>query len=347
MMEGDDALYNRTTPMVGYGPEGAVVPFTMRRWTLATYIQDDFKVSEKLTLNMGLRYEYQSVPYEIDNRLGGIKDEGPLRGYLVLNPSPLYQPDRLNFAPRFGFAYMLTPKTVLRGGYAIFTNLIPTAYPDQAALHFPLSTNGYLIHAPYSVTPQSIPLPRLTSINGTPMPPNGDPKSVPPNTPIDLLPITAAIGLYSGSAPSPEMKNGYTTNANLTLERQLPSNMVFKLSGITTDSTNQYNALYPNGYDWSVPTTTNATLGTVQTAPGNLGRNTYTGPSWWNLDFSLVKNTTIFKEAKLQLRGEFFNIFNHTTFAIPNGNILTPSFGLSTATAYNERQIQLGARILF
>jgi hypothetical protein len=282
MMEGDDALYNRTTPMVGYGPEGAVVPFTMRRWTLATYIQDDFKVSEKLTLDMGLRYEYRSVPYEIDNRLGGIKDEGPLRGYLVLNPSPLYQPDRLNFAPRFGFAYMLTPKTVLRGGYAIFTNLIPTAYPDQAALHFPLSTNGYLIHAPYSVTPQSIPLPQLTSINGTPMLPNG-----------------------------------------------------------VSDVVNN-----PAAY-WSVPTTTNATLGTVQTAPGNLGRNTYTGPSWWNLDFSLVKNTTIFKEAKLQLRGEFFNIFNHTTFAIPNGNILTPSFGLSTATAYNERQIQLGARILF
>jgi hypothetical protein len=85
----------------------------------------------------------------------------------------------------------------------------------------------------------------------------------------------------------------------------------------------------------------------VQTAPGNLGRNTYTGPSWWNLDFSLVKDTPIAREMKLQLRAEFFNIFNHTTFATPNANLLTSSFGLSTTTASSERQIQFGARILF
>jgi hypothetical protein len=532
MMEGDDSIYDRTTPMVDYGAEGSVVSWGLRRWNIAPYIQDDIKINDKLTLNLGLRYEYQSVPYEIRNRLGGLIDEGPLVGNMVLNPSPVYQPDRLNFAPRLGFAYRLAPKTVLRGGYAIFTNLISTCYPDQEGFHFPLSTNGFLVNAPYSQTPQSVPLPQLTSTSGVLMPPNGNPALVPKNTPINLLPITQAIGLYSGSAPSPELKNGSTTNANLTLEQEFPSNVVFKLTGITTDSTNQYNPRYPNGYVgglpqnspwstispgmsevkmfysqgllhylamqadirkisnklqyqanftwaqdltdadtvfsannpnnsgeslndptcltceyarsnnlvakrlvanatydapalwrpvpdvigkgweiagifniqsgspftivspygtaqygydnyngtgarpffvktaprnsnhrssqfftddvinnpqnyWSVPTTTNAALGTVQTAPGNLGRNTYTSPSWWNLDFSLVKNTTIAREAKLQLRAEFFNIFNHTTLSIPSGSLDTSSFGLITSTAYNERQIQFGARVSF
>ncbi len=89
--------------MVGNGVEGSVVAFGIRRWNIAPFIQDDIRVNDRLTLNAGLRYKYQSVPYEIENRLGGIMDEGPLRGNLVLNPSPVYQPDRLNFAPRIGF----------------------------------------------------------------------------------------------------------------------------------------------------------------------------------------------------------------------------------------------------
>ena len=102
-----------------------------------------------------------------------------------------------------------------------------------------------------------------------------------------------------------------------------------------------------NGRYRSVPTTTNALIGTVQTAPGNLGRNTYTGPSWWNGDYSLVKNTSIGEGTKLQLRGDFFNIFNHPTFGTPNSALQTSVFGLSTNTATSERQIQLGARIMF
>lgn len=103
-----------------------------------------------------------------------------------------------------------------------------------------------------------------------------------------------------------------------------------------------------NGKYWSVPTTTNALVGTVQTAPGNLGRNTYTGPSWWNMDYSLVKNTSLGSEwGKLQLRADFFNIFNHPTFGTPNSALQTGVFGLSTNTATSERQIQLGARVMF
>lgn len=97
-----------------------------------------------------------------------------------------------------------------------------------------------------------------------------------------------------------------------------------------------------------MPTTTSPQLGTVQTAPGNLGRNTYTGPAWWNLDFSVVKNTNLTRDkGRLQLRADFFNILNHATFATPNSALGDPVFGLSTTTASSEQQIQFGARVMF
>jgi hypothetical protein len=102
-----------------------------------------------------------------------------------------------------------------------------------------------------------------------------------------------------------------------------------------------------NGQFFSVPTTSSATLGTVQTSPGDLGRNTFTGPAWWNFDFSLMKNTQLTEAKMVQFRAEFFNIFNHSTFATPNGTLGNPSFGLSTTTQTAERQIQFGFRFVF
>ena len=57
---------------------------------------------------------------------------------------------------------------------------------------------------------------------------------------------------------------------------------------------------------------------------GNLGRNQIYGPGFWNTDFSLLKSTPLRKNLELQLRAEFFNIFNHPNFASPNGSL---SFG--------------------
>lgn len=54
---------------------------------------------------------------------------------------------------------------------------------------------------------------------------------------------------------------------------------------------------------------------------GNLGRDAVYGPGFWNIDFSTTKDTHLTEKLVLQLRAEFFNVFNHPQFALPGGVI--------------------------
>ncbi|MGA7574414.1 MAG: TonB-dependent receptor [Terriglobales bacterium] len=65
---------------------------------------------------------------------------------------------------------------------------------------------------------------------------------------------------------------------------------------------------------------------------GNLGRNAIFGPNFWNVDFSLAKNTKIAERVDLQLRAEFFNLFNHPNFALPNFFVTPATFADGTPT---------------
>ena len=86
------------------------------------YLQDDFKLSRRLTLNLGARYEFATPQYERDNHM---TNYDPVTNSLVsakngsLSDRSLVNPAYKNWAPRLGFAYSLNPKTVIRSGYAI------------------------------------------------------------------------------------------------------------------------------------------------------------------------------------------------------------------------------------
>jgi hypothetical protein len=89
------------------------------------YVQDDFKVTSKLTLNYGLRYEYATPVVERDNQLANFD---PTTGTIVFSKDgdrfdrALVHPDHNNFAPRLGFAYSPTGRWVIRGAYGVFYN---------------------------------------------------------------------------------------------------------------------------------------------------------------------------------------------------------------------------------
>ena len=254
MMEGAAVSYGRTVGLSGFGPaSGGGTHWGLRLFHLAAYAQDDFRVTPKLTLNLGLRWELGSVPYEVENRLGGISEAGTLAGHFILSPQPLYPSQKVNFAPRTGFAYTATSSTVVRGGFAIFTNIIPTVYPDAAAVAFPIAALGYLNNPTYSLTPLSVSLPALTSTSGVVQPPGGNPKKILANTPVNLSPIAVLIGPIAGYWGSNLLKNGYTATGNLTVEQRLPADMAMQLSYVTSNAFDLYNAAYPNAYNGAEP----------------------------------------------------------------------------------------------
>jgi hypothetical protein len=125
--------------LVGYGDYGGIAIYPAvedKSKETGFYAQDDWRVTPKLTLNLGLRYEW-STPYTERNNLLQFSNftgnsgvtvpglpliSGPLPGTTVFPTSgnrhvPV---DRNNWAPRLGFAYQLTPNTVIRGGAGIY-----------------------------------------------------------------------------------------------------------------------------------------------------------------------------------------------------------------------------------
>ncbi|HEV2915136.1 MAG TPA: TonB-dependent receptor [Pyrinomonadaceae bacterium] len=99
------------------------------------FVQDDWKVRPNLTLNLGLRYEYQTPLTEKEGRLSNfaLGANGVLDGRVV-PVERLYNPDRNNFGPRIGFAYspnfksfgdlLSEGRAVIRGGFGIFYDRI-------------------------------------------------------------------------------------------------------------------------------------------------------------------------------------------------------------------------------
>jgi hypothetical protein len=89
----------------------------LSNWAYALFAQDDWRVSRNLTLNFGLRYEFNSVVKEAHDQLGNFD---PNLGMVQVGKqiSSVYNPDHKNFAPRFGFAWDTNGKgsTVIRGG---------------------------------------------------------------------------------------------------------------------------------------------------------------------------------------------------------------------------------------
>ncbi|HWQ55963.1 MAG TPA: TonB-dependent receptor [Bryobacteraceae bacterium] len=118
-------LYNLADFLMGaqssYGLNNQIVLNYHQRMHFL-YFQDDWKVSQKLTVNAGVRYEFATPQWEDKNRLSNYD---PATNTLIqakdgsLYDRTLVHPDRNNWAPRIGLAYQFTPRTVVRSGYGI------------------------------------------------------------------------------------------------------------------------------------------------------------------------------------------------------------------------------------
>lgn len=169
-------------------------------WENAAFVQDDWKVNNKLTLNLGVRYEYFTNPSE---QYGRQANFDLATGHLILPKSKndtLTQTDKNNFSPRLGFAYDIkgTGKSVIRGGYGIFYFLDRGGISNQLAQNPPFSgsssfsyNDGYRItfsgQGPFGINDNRLataPLP-LPAVNTSPAflnnPQNADVLAIIPN----------------------------------------------------------------------------------------------------------------------------------------------------------------------
>jgi hypothetical protein len=87
---------------------------------------------------------------------------------------------------------------------------------------------------------------------------------------------------------------------------------------------------------------------------GNVGRNILQGPRLVETDLSLTKKFSFSERWNMQFRSEFFNIFNHTNFNVPNPVVFasatggpSPTAGVITATSTTSRQIQFGLKLMW
>ncbi|MBI3210699.1 MAG: carboxypeptidase regulatory-like domain-containing protein [Candidatus Solibacter usitatus] len=212
--------------VVGKGVE------TGRSWWHGYYFNDDWKVSRKLTVNLGLRYEYVSPLLDVLNRrssfwpLSNDYNTGQ-RGQVVVANSPeaksvlnlsgvglqsVYAPDRNNWAPRFGFAYSLNPKSVVRGAYGIF-------YTNSQNF-----VNNFVINRrqpPFAETQQ------ITSSTARPEINIANPF------------INAAAALVIGTQNiNPRFKEGYTQQWNLVYQRQFGAGINVEAAYVASKGTN-------------------------------------------------------------------------------------------------------------
>jgi len=121
-----------------------------RLWMLSGFAQDDWKVSSKLTLNLGLRYDFATPALEGNNEMANFDPSanGGAGGLVFasdgsLRDRALVQINKNNFAPRTGPSYAINPKTVVRGGYGIYYILFERfGSEDQLALIAPFLINN-------------------------------------------------------------------------------------------------------------------------------------------------------------------------------------------------------------
>ena len=204
------------------------------------FVQDDWKINRRLTLNLGLRYDFYGLPVEEQGRLVNFLPDQAVIG-TTANPagSPngfvqaengnlpnvpkvektLVPSDKNNFSPRIGFAYVLDEngKMVVRGGYGIYYDRISTRFANTQLFNFPYFGLGVgLPGVLRTFQDPFIPLP----------PPSQFPVAA--TIPSPLAPLAPILGVpVAGIFVDPQLETPYIQQYNIGLQWEFWRNFVF------------------------------------------------------------------------------------------------------------------------
>jgi hypothetical protein len=209
--------------LLGYRYEMALASpnvANIRDWGWAGYLQDDFKVNSRLTLNLGLRYEFFTPIFEANNLLSNyvpstaITSAGPNTGSMKLAGSSdryTVNPNTKDFGPRLGAAFTLDPATVLRGGFGI------------SYVHWNRTGSNYLTqNPPYGVVAVRLSYPSLATYRNTQ---SGYPTSPSLIDPVNYNPTETVTQYMPANSPDTQVRSWF-----FGVQRDLGHNWVVDLS---------------------------------------------------------------------------------------------------------------------
>jgi hypothetical protein len=206
---------------------------------IAPFVQDDWKITPRLTLNLGIRWDFRTMPYETNNRMGWLDVTNPLGGMCIADPTLVSKgiapvggfyrycgrrnpadASKKPFAPRFGFAYRPFggDKTVVRGGYGVFFDSAEGREIDGSADIYPYVSRGTYTQASSQTTfatTDSL-FPSFASLG----------------------PVTPAANSFIAVIISERPKNPYVQQWSLSVSRQLTSNTTLEVNYIGNKGTN-------------------------------------------------------------------------------------------------------------
>ena len=197
--------------------------YTEKRPEWSLYVQDDFRVSSKLTLNLGLRYDIYVPWVEIEDRQSNFdedtgtfvvaSDNATIQGVNVGRYLQTYSKGDL--APRVGFAYDVrgTGRTLVRGGVGVFWNYTPGGTSSSKAQNPPFLQSTALTAAPNTNFSND---PKMLVSAGLPDPPGVDPSRPAAGQTRSIFDI--------------DFRDAYTVNWNLNVQQQFGQNYMVELA---------------------------------------------------------------------------------------------------------------------
>ena len=263
---------------------GSIPDRTWHYNTIGFYGQDDVRVRTNLTLNLGLRYEFQTVPQDIHGIQSALRNV--LTDALATIGPPFENPSLLNFSPRFGFAWDVRGNgaTAIRGGFGELFDL--GLYAQALAI----ATTGTPPYASNSVvnTPGTLTLPLL-------------------------FPASAAG--KSLRTQDYHMRQPHLLSYNLTVERQLPQKMVLTAAyagsrGINVVTTTEGNPTVPQGMGVNgvcVPAPAPMVADVHRSNACWLGNDPRANPNWANMEYKTAGSSSWYNSLQTSLVKQLSN----------------------------------------